>query len=161
MSLPARRFIALIVVLSLAGCDLARAQTIADYSRAQRAWLETTMSQSAARATGSAASMPAVQPSTLPAAAPPVPVPARLSSVSVAVAPAVQVSGVFKSGGMAVAEVVVNATAYLLEPGQPVPGTPWMVDAVAVDRVVLARHGNAVARDGDVARRVFSLPAMR
>ena len=117
------------------------------------------MSQSAARSAGAVASAPAAvtsaPPSTLPPprfAAPP------LASTTF---PAIQVSGVFKSDATAIAEVVVNATAYLLEQGQGVPGTSWQVEAVAVDRVVLGRRSAQVAADGEGTRKVFALPAMR
>ena len=131
------------------------AQTIADYSRAQRALLESTMSQAAARSAGLAASAPAVAaPASVAASAPP----PRMAMP--AMAPAVQVSGVFASRGGAVAEVVVNATAYLLGAGQGVPGTAWHVETVAIDRVVLGRQGGAGAPDAEGTRRIFALPAL-
>jgi hypothetical protein len=135
---------------------LAGAQTIADYSRAQRALLESTMSQAAARSAGMAASAPAVVASTSVAALAPVP---RMTMP--APVPAVQVSGVFASRAGAVAEVVVNATAYLLGVGQGVPGTAWHVETIAIDRVVLGRPGGASATDADGARKVFPLPTLR
>ena len=131
------------------------AQTIADYSRAQRALLESTMSQAAARSAGLATSAPAVAaPASVAASAPP----PRMAMP--AMAPAVQVSGVFASRGGAVAEVVVNATAYLLGAGQGVPGTAWHVETVAIDRVVLGRQGGAGAPDAEGTRRIFALPAL-
>ena len=76
--------------------------------------------------------------------------------------PAVQVSGVFASSGGALAEVIVNATPYLLAPGDGVPGTTWQVESVAIDRVVLGRHPAAVASgDSPAGRKVFPLPAWR
>ncbi|MCK9686982.1 hypothetical protein [Scleromatobacter humisilvae] len=114
------------------------------------------MSQSAARSAGMAASAPAVGASAPVAPAAPVP---RVTMP--VIAPAIQVSGVFASRDGAVAEVVVNATAYLLAVGQGVPGTPWHVEAIAVDRVVLGRQGNAGGTAADGARRAFSLPALR
>ncbi len=135
---------------------LVGAQTIADYSRAQRALLESTMSQAAARSAGLAASAPAAVAASTGVAA-------SASSPRVAmpaVAPTVQVSGVFASRGGAVAEVVVNATAYLLAAGQGVPGTAWHVETVAIDRVVLGRQGGAGATDADGTRRIFPLPAL-
>ena len=150
-SLKARASCVLALVASMAS-----AQTIADYSRAQRALLESAMSQAAARSAGMAASAPAVGASTVVAASAPAP---RVSMP--VMPPAVQVSGVFASRDGAVAEVVVNATAYLLGVGQGVPGTPWRVAAIAVDRVVLGRQGNAGAADAEGVRRVFPLPALR
>ena len=134
----------------------ASAQTIADYSRAQRAMLESVMSQAAARSAGMAASAPAVAASSAMVASAPSPR-VLLQTPS----PAVQVSGIFAWRAGAVAEVVVNTTAYLLGVGQGVPGTAWRVEAIAVDRVVLGRQGSPGAVDGDGVRRVFSLPALR
>ena len=137
----------------------ASAQTIADYSRAQRALLENAMTQAAARSAGLGASAPGVAASatviaSLPAPRTPLP----------SLAPALRVSGVFASSAGAVAEVVVDATAYLLGPGQGVPGTPWHVESVTIDRVVLNRReaGNVgVAVEAQGARQVFALPALR
>ena len=145
----------------LAAADgIADAQTIADYSRAQRTLLENTMTQAAARSAGFGASAPGAAASVaLPAVAPPVSA-ARLPTLSPA--PAVQVSGVFASSGGVVAEVVVNATAYLLGAGQGVPGTDWRVEAISIDRVVLGRRvGEHDGGDAQGERRVFALPALR
>jgi len=134
---------------------LAGAQTIADYSRAQSAWLESTMTQAAARSAALGASAPApVAPASLPPSAP---VP-RLTMP--AAAPTVQVSGVFASAAGAVAEVIVNATAYLLGVGQGVPGTAWRVETVAVDKVVLTRRSGSGLSDGAGLTKTFSLPAL-
>jgi hypothetical protein len=141
------------VLLPLAG---ARAQTIGDYSRAQRALLETTMSQAAARSAWPGASAPAIVASA-PLHA--VPSPSRLPMVSFA--PTVQVSGMFAARGSAVAEILVNATAYLLGTGQGVPGTSWQVESIAVDRVVLARERSTSTPDAEGTRKVFPLPALR
>ena len=146
---------ALALLASAAG-----AQTIADYSRAQRTLLENTMTQAAARSAGLGASAPA--PAAASAAPPPMPLPHALLPVMAPVTPALQVSGVFASSSGAVAEVMVNATPYLLGAGQGVPGTAWSVESVAVDRVVLSRHGGVVAAaDAQAARKVFPLPALR
>jgi type IV pilus biogenesis protein PilP len=136
----------------------ARAQTIADYSRAQRAMLEATMSQSAARAAGMGASAPVVAASAAGAMAAPAPrtLPGSLPPPP---ASAVQVSGVFAAGGNALAEVVVDATAYLLGAGQDVPGTSWRVESIAIDRVVLVGGSSAIA--ADASRKVFALSAPR
>ncbi len=155
-------------VLASSACA-ASAQTIADYSRAQRAMLENAMAQAAARSAGQAASAataagPASVPSPAmagPAAAAPAVAP---QAALPAPAPIVQVSGVFASSAGVLAEVVVDATAYLLRAGESVPGTPWHVEAVAIDRVVLGRPGHpgrSVAADGEGGRRVFALPALR
>lgn len=140
-----------------------RAQTIGDYSRAQRLMLESAMSQSAARSAGVSASSPVAAAPVKSAPASPAPRLAAAPAVAAlpAPAPSVQVSGVFTSGASSLAEVVVNATAYLLQAGQCVPGTPWRVESVAVDRVVLAGHAAAAASDLESVRKVFRLPALR
>ena len=141
------------------------AQTIADYSRAQRAMLETAMTQAAARSAGLGASASA------PASSAPRAV-AATSLVAAATAgasrttppqpsPVVQVSGVFATGAGSLAEVVVDATAYLLRAGEGVPGTAWHVETVAVDRVVLSRQGRGAVADAEGSRRTFALPALR
>ena len=139
---------------------VAHGQTIGDYSRAQRALLESTMAQAAARAAGQpgAASAPAT-----PVAAGAVPAPpARLRPAAGMPSPTVRVSGVFTSLASAVAEVVVDGAPYLLVAGQGVPGTAWRVESVAADQVVLDRR-DAVrgAVRSEAARRVFALPELR
>ena len=152
---PARR-IGVAVGLLATLAPLARAQTIADYSHAQRLALESAMAQAAARSAGLVAPAPAAPGSAaLPSA--PAPVHAALSPP----VPDVQVSGVFASRASVVAEVVVNSTPYLLQSGERVPGTAWEVRLVAVDRVVLARHGTEAAHDAGGGLRVFALPAVR
>jgi type IV pilus biogenesis protein PilP len=137
------------------------AQTIADYSRAQRALLETTMAQAAARSAGMGPSAPGPATASSVAASPSMPAP-HAPSPPPAPVPAVQVSGVFASSDGAIAEIVVNATPYLLGAGQGVPGTAWHVESIAIDRVVLSRHGSVVAAAGAQAlRRVFALPTLR
>jgi len=138
-----------------------RAQTIADYSRAQRAMLENAMTQAAARSAAlpspAAASAPAgPAPSAVVAHPPLVRVPAD------AAAHGLYVSGVFASPASALVEVIVNGAAYLLAAGQVVPGTTWQVEAVAVDRVVLSRRDSgAAAREAESVRRIFALPVLR
>lgn len=136
---------------------LAGAQTIADYSHAQRAWLESTMSQAAARSAGLAvAAPPAAAAASMSLAAS---APAGRRTLS-APEPVVQVSGVFAARGGAVAQVMVDATAYLLGVGQAVPGTAWHVQAIAVDKVVFGRRGGTATTNPEGARKVFSLPAL-
>jgi hypothetical protein len=136
---------------------VAGAQTIADYSHAQRAWLESTMSQAAAHSAGLAPSTPpAVAPAAVGLAAS---APAGRRATA-APKPVVQVSGVFAAGGGAVAQVMVDATAYLLGVGQGVPGTAWRVQAIAIDKVVFDRPGGGATANPEGARKVFSLPAL-
>ncbi len=163
MSRHTRSFVAwlasLLACAFALGASPADAQTIADYSRAQRTMLENAMTQAAARSAGLGASAPAAvasATSVVPAPALRMPLPAMTP-----VAPAVQVSGVFASRSGAVAEVLVNATPYLLEMGQGVPGTAWHVETIAVDCVVLGRQGGVDAVDGQGIRKVFPLPALR
>ena len=151
---------ACVLALRLAAVD---AQTIADYSRAQRTLLENTMTQAATRSAGMGTAAPAPSPSTATAtsvvATPSAPAP---RGPLPPLPPAVQVSGVFASRDGAVAEVVVNATPYLLGVGQGVPGTTWHVEAIAIDGVVLSRQGGSVpAANAPAGREVFALPALR
>ena len=139
----------------------AAAQTIADYSRAQRAVLENTMTQAAARSAGVGASAASPGPAAAASVAAPPSMPAPHAALP-PMAPAVQVSGVFASRDGEIAEIVVNATPYLLGAGQGVPGTAWHVESIAIDRVVLSRHGGtATVADAEAARKVFALPALR
>ena len=141
------------------------AQTIADYSRAQRSMLETAMAQAAARSAGLGASAPA-SPSSAPMAAPATsllaaPVAAASRMTSPPPSPTVQVSGVFATSAGSLAEVVVDATAYLLRSGEGVPGTAWRVETIAIDRVVLSRQGRGTVANAEGSRRSFALPAPR
>jgi hypothetical protein len=161
MSPRASRLVALSVTMLL-GPPIAQAQTIADYSRAQRALLESTMSQAAARSAGFGAPAPiAVASVPAPAESTPRPMLPPASAPAPAPAPGIQVSGVFASSAASVAEIVVNAMPYLLRSGQGVPGTAWRVEAVAVDRVVLSWHGRVATADADGVVKVFALPALR
>jgi len=136
----------------------ARAQTIADYSRAQRAVMENTMSQAAARAAGLAASVPAAgasAPNALPAA---VPRPAAREPRW----PVPIVSGVFSSPRSVAVEVAVNGVAYLLVPGQGVPGTAWHVESVSAEQAVLRRLGGAEgAGSSEPLRMTYKFAALR
>jgi hypothetical protein len=151
-----------ILVLFAPGVE---AQTIADYSRAQRAMLETAMAQAAARSAGLGASAPA-SASSAPMAAPATSLLAAPAATASRMtlpppSPAVQVSGVFATSAGSLAEVVVDATAYLLRAGEGVPGTAWHVETVAIDRVVLSRQGRGMVADAEGSRRSFALPALR
>jgi hypothetical protein len=162
MSLPAKSAVVAITMLAVFQCRQTPAQTIADYSQAQRAWLQTAMTQSAARAAHTAPSAPSAPAAQGVAPAVPAPGPVPLRALpQLPRSPALHVSGVFSSGTVALAEILVDATAYLLEPGQSVPGTGWQVDVVAVDHVVLSQRGATVGAESGGARKVFSLPAMR
>ena len=142
----------------LLGHSMSQAQTISDYSHAQRILLELTMSQAAARSAGLGAPIPAGAAS---AVAPVGSAPRVMPPSLPALAPGVQVSGVFASRASSMAEVVVDATAYLLQAGQGVPGTAWHVETIAVDRVVLRRRAGVASGDAGDAVKVFALPALR
>jgi len=137
---------------------LARAQTIADYSRVQRAALEAAMAQAAARAVagpgGNAASAPQLP---LPAAPPTSDAASRRGGGE----PGLRVGGVFASASRTLAEVAVDGNPYLLAEGQAVPGTAWRVESIAVDRVVLHHVTPAAGESGHEMRRVFALPSLR
>jgi type IV pilus biogenesis protein PilP len=165
MSRPARSFVVRRTLPALCALVLASAgapaQTIADYSRAQRALLESAMSQAAARSSGLGASTPAPAVSPVGATVRPTRTPMPMPMPLASLAPAVQVTGIFAASGGTVAEVMVNATPYLLGPGQGVPGTAWHVESIALDRVVLGRPGADSAADAEGTRKVFPLPALR
>ena len=150
------RAAACVVGILVLAASPAGAQTIADYSRAQRALLETAMAQAAARSAGQGAPAPAVA-----ASAPAAPAAARMLPRPSPPQPDVQVSGVFAASRAVVAEVLVDSTPYLLGAGERVPGTEWLVQAVAVDRVVLAHRGGGALADARGGLRVFALPALR
>ena len=140
------------------------AQTIADYSRAQRAVLESAMVQAAARSAAwpaSAAAAAAAASASAPAAALPPPAAAVAPRPLPVRDPELQVSGVFASASQTVAELLVDGHAYLLSAGQGVPGTSWSVAVIAVDRVVLQRPQAALS-GGEAAhlRKSFTLPAL-
>lgn len=162
MSPRASRLVAL-SALWLLGLPSAQAQTIADYSRAQRALLESTMSEAAARSAGLGAPAPAAAASASVSASASASAPAASMPRALVQAPApdIQVSGVFASSAASLAEIVVNATRYLLQAGQGVPGTTWRVEAIGVDRVVLIRRDPAAGADGQGAVKVFALPSLR
>lgn len=142
----------------------AGAQTIADYSRSQRAVIEAEIARNNAQSTGGRAS---ATPLPLPGAAGPaaLPSPSRPPErplPPIEVEPRLSVSGVFVSARHAVAEVIVEGVPYMLSAGQDVPGTAWRVQKVTVERVVLGGHADSGAsRKGSprsASSRVFHLP---
>ena len=155
----ARNSIAFALILA---ATLSDAQSIGDYSRAQRALLEAAMAQASARSMAMAASGAAPSASAASAAG-------ELAGLATRnrdepVDPLVEVRGVFESRLRTLAEVSVGGSAYLLSPGQLVPGTGWFVEAVSADRVVLSRSGQGGSKgDGPSAslRKTYALPALR
>ena len=74
------------------------------------------------------------------------------------------VDGVFDSNDFRLVELSVDGHPYFLSPGQPVPGTVWRVDAVAIDHVVLTRSGAApgsMKAALGATTKTYLLPALR
>lgn len=145
----------------------AAAQTIADYSRSQRAAIDATI----ARQTGRASTLPtlaaaaAVPLPALPAAgatAPsPSPAPAQVPpNKSAPDAPHLGVSGAFLLPSQALAEVQVDGVSFILPAGEAVPGTDWIVERVEEDRVVLV-NGRARRAGKPAVSRTFMLASAR
>jgi hypothetical protein len=155
---PPVRLLLLMAGPFVASCwPLARAQTIADYSHAQRALLEATLSQSAARASGLAAPPPPTATSTAPIARPTEP--RRSAEI---IDPVVEVAGVFVSSTRSIVEVDVRGAAFLLAAGQDVPGTPWRVDVIAAGHVVLSRRDPRSPGGDEKSRRTtVAFPTLR
>lgn len=140
---------------------LSAAQTIADYSRSQRAVIEAEIARNNAKVLGAALPPPAPLAPPLPAlsSSPP----PRASAVALPSGTAVQpltgearpparggpeweVTGVFVSASRSVVEVVVNGSPFLLGVGEPVPGTRWSIDSISTGRVVLVAPGLKAGR---------------
>jgi len=136
----------------------AASQSIADYSHAQRALLEASMAQAAARmaALGASSPGPAASVST---ASPPAPEPRRAAAAQEA---SIAVDGVFDGGQHRLAEVTVDGYPHLLAPGQAVPGTVWQVAEISVDRVILVRSAapGTGTRSRSTTMKTFALPAL-
>lgn len=143
--------------LAVVGCGLwlglstAAAQSISDYSRAQRAVLEADITRNTARAMGTGgASTPGAPPGAgAPGAAP-------VSSGAAVMPPPMPRPSVPQERGMVVNGVITLATrsmvdlrndgvSHLLLPGDTVPGTPWVVSSISAQRVVL-KAGKAQVR---------------
>lgn len=165
-----------IVVAALAWAGLlsglagpASAQTIADYSRAQRAVIEAEIARDNAKAMASAVPVPVPGAMPVPATAPVTAaatagragpaLPGNDRAVPSKNLPSWQVSGVFLSPTRALAEIVVDGVAHWVGVGQAVPGTPWRVKSVAAQRVVLvAAQARPGGRHG-TPDRVLTFPA--
>ena len=123
-------------------CAASHAQTIGDYSRAQRALIESNIARNAARhGAAGPVELPVLPPAaaSVPAQALSPALPPRPASVE----PQVTVTGVIVTSTKALAEVWVDGVSYMLTAGQPVPGAPWTVSAVAANRVVLSNGRGA------------------
>jgi hypothetical protein len=148
---------ALVCALLAWGCSVAQAQSIGDYSRAQRAVLESEMAKNIAKAMGASTSTPGT--AVLPAMAPrplmgaPVattalpgmaPMPAATSMEAMpevrSATPQneIAISGVIVLASRAMAELQTGRDTFLLFVGDKVPGTPWVVQSIKADHVVLS-----------------------
>lgn len=152
----------LLSILVVGGVALpAHAQSIGDYSRAQRVAIESAIARNGARTPVSlpslAAPLPPVtgSPPVGPAVPPPSPV-AAAKPVEPA-PPDLAVTGVFISASLILAEVVVEGAPFILSKGQRVPGTTWVVARVEAGKVVLTTEPGA--RAGKPASRTFLLAA--
>jgi hypothetical protein len=167
-SLPFRRVFSAVpaaciaTLLSCAVISPASAQTIAEYSRSQRAVIEADIVRNNAKAfegvlpkaeDGSLQLPPVKKGPPLPDVRP---VPGSTAPLPVE-EPRMVVSGVFVSRLRTVAEVIVEGVPYMLSTGQEVPGTPYRVQSVSSERVVLV----GLARSRQPAKapmQVFNLP---
>jgi hypothetical protein len=146
------------ILVGAMAAPVATSQSISDYSRAQRALIEAGMAQAAARvvALGASGATSAASASSAPAR---VEVKRKVELPE----PQILVDGVFDGSARSLVELRVDGHPYLLSPGEAVPGTPWRVGAIAVDRVVLTRPGTAAgaARPAPAATtRTYALPAL-
>jgi len=147
-----------VAILAGAFAVPAASQSIADYSHAQRALLEASMAQAAARMAALGASNPGPDASGATASPPPAVMPTRAAEVPET---PIRVDGVFDVGERRLAEVTVDGHPYLLAPGQAVPGTGWHVAEIAVDRVTLARAAApGAATRAHPTTKTFALPAL-
>lgn len=135
----------LILGAALAAVPL-QAQTIGEYSRAQRAQIEASIS----RQTPSVVPLPTLAPSTAGAVAavaapatgrsPAVGLPSTVPSLEPAV-PRLSVTGVIAFPDRRLAEVTYDGAAYLLGAGETVPGTTWTLKSVSASEVVMSMAG--------------------
>jgi hypothetical protein len=147
------------VLFGLAHTPQARAQSIGDYSRAQRAVIESAISRNGPRppvelptlapAKGPGPLKDAGVPTGPPPSPPSIPKPAEPAQTDIAV------TGVVLSSAVSLAEVVIDGAPFLLSSGQRVPGTRWSVSTVDADRVVLS--GESRQRGVKPATRTFLL----
>ncbi len=136
------------------GLGTATAQSISDYSRAQRAVLEADIARNTARALGTggvitpAAPGGPAAPNAATAAAPvsgaammPPPMPRPF----VAPQRGMAVNGVITLATRSMVDLRSDGVSHLLLPGDTVPGTPWVVSSINAQRVVL-KAGKAQVR---------------
>lgn len=132
------KLIALGLVLCGAGIGC-QAQSIQDYSRSQRAVLESDMARNASKALGG--QPPAPMPSVVVQAnqrQPMLPPPARDRGIIV--------TGVIELATRAMVELETGGETHLLLKGDQVPGTPWMVASIDQKEVVLKASQSRATR---------------
>jgi len=148
----------------LAGlCMAAPAQSIGDYSRAQRRWLEASMAENAQKTAALSVAGPAASAPGRPGGHDPAPsagpsgvLAATPNSVGTTAAPgpshaampAVQALGVFVHASRAVAEIAVDGQPQWLTEGQALRGTIWQVAEISAERVRLERAAGSGSPGG-------------
>lgn len=127
--------VALCLALCIAGLEC-RAQSIQDYSRAQRSVLEADMARNTAKALGGPQ---APAPGTLPASvAPPMDQQKLLpSGTAVARDRGIIVAGVIMLPTRSMVELEAGGETHLLIQGDKVPGTSWTVASIDQKEVIL------------------------
>jgi hypothetical protein len=133
-------FAGMLMFAALNGPMPAHAQSIGDYSRAQRTVIESAIARSGVRPPAALPSLPApaspANAGTATPALPPLPPPAVKPAEPPA--PDIAVTGVIFSSTLVLTEVLVDGTPFLLSQGQRVPGTRWLVSRVEADQVMLS-----------------------
>ena len=127
----------------------AEAQTIGDYSRSQRAVLESEMAKNAAKVLGNVHSPSLPNPTSLSLASrssallPPLPgaahetIPVSLPEPVATPEPELVVQGVMVSSKRSMVELSIKGRTVLLLSGDKVPGTAWIVTSIRQDLVIL------------------------
>lgn len=144
-----------LVFAALNGPLPAHAQSIGDYSRAQRAVIESAIARSGGRPPVEMPSLP--PPASAGREGPPSPsLPALAPAPEKPVdppGPDIAVTGVFVSPSVVLTEVLVDGAPFLLSLGQRVPGTRWLVSRVEAEQVVLSSEPRP--KGGKPATRTF------
>jgi hypothetical protein len=167
--------VAVVCLTGILFCIPVSAQTIGQYSKAQKTLLEAEAARNTAKAfeavngganpgKTSAGPLPSSTTVPLPSIEPSAPAPSRLAAATpLASRPAppqrpqeIKVAGVFISKRKTVAEVIVGEQAHLLIQGQDVPKTKWRVQAISGHQVILQSQPGS----GRAAQQVFKLPGV-
>lgn len=131
MSLATKRHVSLALVAAFALLTSASsgAQSIHDYSQAQRALLEAEMAKSTAKAMGGTGAAQTPVPTTPTDPVQSVPFAARERGMSIV--------GVIALTSRSMVELVNDGETHLLLQGDTVPNTSWIVQTITPERVVL------------------------